>query len=389
MSNYKLCASIKSKKNPDIQCLNKSKKDSDFCGKHRLKSIYFNNNNNNTNDNNTNDIIIDTIDDVDDVDIKDTSNIIDVNCINKIKEEELSIDNLFINIQENKYVSISVIRKTIKNTYLKLFIKIKQSKTNLIINIKKQILKERYYINHEDIIIKIQSVVRMFLKKNRYNCANEIDILTMDTKMEIEYPYFYKFYNKCNNKYYAYDIRLLHKLITSNYKSCPYTLRKFDDEEITRIVSYVNKIQSQNININIIKKLSDEDEIENKAKELFYKINMLDNYTNHKWFLDLDIIELVQLYISAEDIWNYRSSLSPVSKHNIIQDNYIFNIPIPVLRKIKYINKLRNILLDTFTIMVSNGIDINEKKLGAILVLSSLVEVSLNAAVALPHLVQG
>ena len=36
----------------------------------------------------------------------------------------------------------------------------------------------------------------------------------------------------------------------------------------------------------------------------------------------------------------------------------------------------------------SNGIDINEKKLGAILVLSSIVEISVDAANALPHLVQ-
>ena len=59
-----------------------------------------------------------------------------------------------------------------------------------------------------------------------------------------------------------------------------------------------------------------------------------------------------------------------------------------MLRKIKYINKLRNILLKTFDIMISNGIDINEKKLGAILVLSALVEVSINAADSLPHLIQ-
>jgi len=38
--------------------------------------------------------------------------------------------------------------------------------------------------------------------------------------------------------------------------------------------------------------------------------------------------------------------------------------------------------------MISNGIDINEKKLGAILVLSALVEVSINAADSLPHLIQ-
>ena len=49
---------------------------------------------------------------------------------------------------------------------------------------------------------------------------------------------------------------------------------------------------------------------------------------------------------------------------------------------------LRKILINIFTIMVSNGIDINEKKLGAMLILSALVEISPDAAQALPHLIQ-
>jgi len=416
MNNHKkICASIKSKKNPNIQCSNKRKIDSEFCGKHQLSSTYFietiiQNNNEETNDiiiketNNelvqekndelvqekndelvqekndelvqekndelvqekndelvqqTNDMIIQQTNDMiiqqtNDIIIQDNNNelVQDTNDIiiqdNNNEIYEMSINELFMNIQDNKYIPILIIRRTINNTYLKLFINTKQSKSKLIKNIKYQIDRERYYINREDVIKKIQSIVRMFLKKNRYSCVNEIDILTMDNKMEIQNPYFYKFHNKKNNKYYAYDIRLLYMLITSNYKSCPYTLRKFEDDELNKIISYVKKLQSKNINIEIIKDLSKDEIMENKVKDLFYKLNMLDNYTNHKWFLDLDVSQLIQLYISAEDIWNYRSSLSSIAKYNIIQNNYIFNIPVLMLRKIKYINKLRNILLKTF-----------------------------------------
>ena len=49
---------------------------------------------------------------------------------------------------------------------------------------------------------------------------------------------------------------------------------------------------------------------------------------------------------------------------------------------------MRNILLRIFSAMISNGIDINEKKLGAILVLSALVEISPEAFEAMPHLAQ-
>ena len=352
MSSDNLCASIKSKKEINIRCTNKKKNGCDFCGKHQNNPIYFKN-------------------------------------LNEEKKEEiLSVSKLFNFIEEKKNISVLEIRKAIKNSYLKNFINSKLSKINLISNIKNQIIKERYYLNHEESILKIQSIIRMFLKKYRYKCSNDVDILTMVSKMDIEYPYFYRFYNKINKKYYAYDIRLLNNLINSDYKSCPYTFRDFNEEELNSINMYINYLEKNNISIKIVSELNEDEIIENKVKDLFYKINMLDNYTNHKWFLDLNLIELIKLYISAEDIWNYRSLLTQTSKYNIIGNNYIFNYPVFSIKKIKSINKLRNILIDTFNIMISNGIDINEKKLGAILVLSALVEISPDAANALPHLVQ-
>jgi hypothetical protein len=361
MSVNNICLSIKSKKDIHTQCTNRRKSNSDFCGKHQVNPIFFKKQDEQN---------------IDESNVVETENII------------LTINELFTNVMENKTMLISAIRKSIKNSYLKSFINTKLSKQNLIINLRKQIIRERNYINNEDSIIKIQSTIRMFLNKYRYNCVNEIDILTMSNKMELESPYFYRFHNEENKKYYAYDIRLLYSLINSNYPSCPYTFREFNDNEKNKILIHIEKLESNNISVIIKKELNEDEIMENRTKDLFYKINMLDNYTNHKWFLDLDVIRLIKLYIAAEDIWNYRSSLTIQAKYNIIKNNHIFNIPIMLLRKYKYINKLRNILIDTFDIMVSNGIDINEKKLGAILVLSSLVEVSPDAAHALPHLIQ-
>jgi len=115
---------------------------------------------------------------------------------------------------------------------------------------------------------------------------------------------------------------------------------------------------------------------------------MLDNYTSHKWFLDLNLEQLIKLYICAEDIWNYRSQLTPLAKRNIIGENSIFNIQPNMMKRERSIKRIQLVLLDIFEKMISNGIDIHEKKLGAILVLSSLVEVSSEAAYALPHLIQ-
>lgn len=360
MSNCNLCASIKSKKEKHIQCPYKKKENSNFCGKHQINPICFNA-------------------------LKSIENNVKDNIDNN---NYLLVNELLTNVQENKTMTISIIRKSIKNSYLKNFINTKLTKQNLLSNIRMHIFKERNYLNNEDKIILIQSLIRMYVIRYKYICTNEIDILTMNNKLEIGYPYFYRFFNNKNKKYYAYDIRLLHKLINSNYPSCPYTFREFEENEKNDIMLYVQNLEKKNIKIQIVKELTEDEKIENKTKDLFYKINMLDNYTCHKWFMDLDTTKLIKLYIAAEDIWNYRSLLNHQSKYNIIRNNHIFNIPVMMIKKIKSLNKLRNILLDTFDIMISNGIDINEKKLGAILVLSSIVEISIDAANALPHLVQ-
>ena len=106
--------------------------------------------------------------------------------------------------------------------------------------------------------------------------------MTMSNKMEIENPYFYRFYNKQNNKYYAYDIRLLYELIYSNYASVHIHLEVFEQEEINKISNYVSKLKNMNIIVKEEVILTDEEIMENNVKDLFYKINMLDNYTSHK-----------------------------------------------------------------------------------------------------------
>ena len=309
----------------------------------------------------------------------------------KIKEEEskkiiLSKDELMYYVEENKSINVFTIRQSIKQSYLKNLIKTKQSKSKLIECLKELIKKERYYLNFENQIIKIQSIFRMFLKYKRYICFNHIDILSMESKMEIENPYFYRL--KHQDKYFAYDIRGLNDLIYSNYQKCPYTFVEFSEKQKTAIINQVKKLENQNIIVKEKIILTDEQMMENRIKDLFYNINMLDNYTSHKWFLNLDLEQLIKLYISAEDIWNYRSQLNTLAKRNIIGENSIFNIPNNIIKREKSIKRIQLILLDIFEKMIGNGIDIHEKKLGAILVLSSLVEVSAEAAYALPHLIQ-
>ena len=125
-----------------------------------------------------------------------------------------------------------------------------------------------------------------------------------------------------------------------------------------------------------------------KIKDVFYEINMLDNYTNPNWFKNLDYYQLIELYIKTEDIWNYRSNMDLESKKRIVNDGKVFNIPIYIIKKIKSTITLQNIILDDYLKLITEGINREEKKLGAILILTGLVEISIDAADALPHLIQ-
>ena len=361
------CKSIKSKNNINIQCCNISKKGEILCGVHiKSKSITL-----------FKGCVNDTI-------VNDTI----VNDINS-KKKIFSVEDLFDIILNNDNISIYSIRKSINNSYLNKFINTKQSKPLLINCLKNIISKERFYVTHKSYIILIQSYYRRWLIYRKKKCYNDTDILTFTSKYDIPNIYFYIFNDTITKKRYAYDIRTLLQIIDSDYPSCPYTFRTFTNEEKSIIINYKNKLLMNNININIEKeKLSIEEETEMKIKDVFYQINMLDNYTNHVWFKNLNINELVNLYIIMEDIWNYRSNMDIDSKKRIVKNGMIFTTSQQIIKQTKSKIKLQNIILDDFLRLITEGINIDEKKLGAILILTGLVEVSIEAADALPHLIQ-
>ena len=377
--NNSLCHSIKGKNNKNEQCCNKPKPNEKLCGVHlKSKNIIFFNKDMNK-DMNIDNIIKDI--DIDKIDLKDIDH----------DKEELSHtkQDLFDKILQNKYLSVYNLRQSIKTCGLAKLINTKQSKPELIKAIKKIIESERYYISNEKSIILVQSCFRRWLIFRRKQCNNDSDILTFTDKYDIHDKYFYIFNDKISNKKYAYDIRTLIEIVNSEYKSCPYTFRPFTNDEMKDILDYGIKLLKYGINTVIEKqKLSPEEEIEMKMKDIFHQINMLDNYTNYTWFKNLNLYQLMELYIKIQDIWVYRSEISLDAKKKILKNGIAFDIPIPIIKTFKTKIKLQNIILDEFNRFTTDGIDRDEKKLGAILMLTGLVEVSHEAAEALPHLIQ-
>ena len=398
--NNNYCHSVKGKYNINAQCLNKPKTGSNLCGKHvNCKNIiYFNMNNNNN--------ILNEINNLDETFLETPIEIISSPKKNKPPSKELlnieenNKDNennkkiygrleLYERIINNISTCIYSIRKSIKYCKLNTFINTKSSKQVLIADLKKFIAKERYYNANKVKVIFVQSIIRKWLIRRRAVCTNDTDILTFMCKYEIPSQFFYTLHDKITKKYFAYDIRTLLEIINSDYCSCPYTFRKFTDEEKHNIIKYSKRLEEKNIIMKIEKpELNEKEEMEMRMKEVFHKINMLDNYTDHTWFKNLNINQLIGLYVVAEDIWNYRSNMTIESKRRIVKDGIVFNLPINFIKMQKSVSKMQDILLTDFMRCITEGEDINEKKLGAILILTGLVEVSPSAAFALPHLIQ-
>jgi len=389
-----LCKSVKSKTFLNVQCCNKAKPGEIFCGKHlnSKKIILYKESDQESIENNINSIVLSNDTDFDVVHVIDTS-------INSLLETLTKTDiiysknELFQKISMNEYINIGSIRKSIKKCKSLSWINLKSSKQTLIEIIKKEIEKERYYASNIDNIIRIQSYIRMRsvikLVNDIKSCSNDSDILSFTNLFDIEPKYFYIFNDTISGKKYGYDIRTLLEIINSDYPSCPYTIRNFTTDEKEAIFQYRNTLINRGIDVRIEKSiLSPEEEIDMRIKDVFHKINMLDNYTNPLWFKNLKIFELYQLYLRCEDIWNYRTGMSNDAKKKIVSNGCVFNIPIHIIKNITSKIHIQNIILTEFTRMISEGIDREEKKLGAIFILTALVEVSSDAADGLPHLIQ-
>jgi hypothetical protein len=125
-----------------------------------------------------------------------------------------------------------------------------------------------------------------------------------------------------------------------------------------------------------------------RIQELFIEIDLLGNYTNYLWFLNLDRRDYVRLYRVLYDIWNYRGHLSREMKQKIcvIEDPfyningdrlYLYDAPYEIIQEM---------CLRIYEKMVYCGIDEEHRKIGTLHALSALTVISLPARNSIPWL---
>ena len=347
-------------------------------------------------------------DDIINVNSEEIMNLEEVKLEINSKEEEKINQEKQIKIvktikQQNIIISDLIHDKTLTMPILKALaksykIKVSGNKTVLMNRIQLH-LKQFFSIR------KIQKICRKYLIKKmnqlkgpaiikRQLCTNELDFLTGDKIIDIPYSQFFS-YTDVDNFVYGFDIISLYNLILKSEKGVKNPYNRKDISPLI-IKNMRNMIRISNL-INIKTETSIPSIIISTAKntelrilDLFQNIDSLGNYSNPKWFSDLNHLQYIRLMREIMDIWTYRAQLSFEVKRQICPplgdpfSNFNYNY----IRTETNIDLVKIKILEILERFVNSGIDKDSKCLGAYYVLGALTIVSYPAADALPWLFQ-
>ena len=277
--------------------------------------------------------------------------------------------------------------KSNKKKYKKIKIKIKKNK----IKIKKNKIKK---------IIKLQSIFRKFLIKNnifyrgkscycRNIVNNATDCLSFDEIVNISVKDYFS-YTDSNNFIWGFNILTFKELCKSNKKNVinPYNMQPINDIYIQKFNQLLKNIEKKRKIEFKYDKLKPELKLQQRCVKIFQIMDSLKQYTQCEWFLNLNLIQLINFYVQLEDIWNYRAGISNKEKLNYTKNGKLFEINVKDIKKIKNKIKLSNIILDECERLITEGKTVSDKTTGALWVLSALTIVSKKARDALPWLFQ-
>ena len=300
------------------------------------------------------------------------------------------------------------------------------------------------YFNTNASALRIQTCFRSWISRyivrlrgpaymDKSICVNDTDFCSMEPLSEIESNYFFSF---TDSKQFTYGfnvsslIEMLKRSENINTVLNPYTRDALSPMILKNIVSLYNlsfilcpnfhktnlpyvipKMTSTNVmrarsrgidyepitrTINSIEDLTRYNHIRqirttnqnNRISELFIEIDLLGNYTNKDWFINLEIRDYIRLYRKLYEIWYYRSNLSREVQNSICPYYAPFDgiFSRPLLHSELGLEQIKTACLIVFENMVYSGINIEYRKIGTLHALSALTLVSAPARETMPWL---
>tara|TARA_B100000575_G_C23137730_1_gene661347 strand:- start:1660 stop:2676 length:1017 start_codon:yes stop_codon:yes gene_type:complete len=221
----------------------------------------------------------------------------------------------------------------------------------------------------------------------RHLVSNQTDCTSLENITDISIGEYFG-YKDQSNIYWGFNISTFKELLQFNFNN-PYNTIAFSDgvkERFNKLLSLYEKNSTVKIPCEVVK--DPYVKLQQKCVEIFQIMDGLKQYTQCRWFLDLNLHQLKELYKQVEDIWNYRINLSPQEKCKYVTDGKLFIYNNNYIQKINSKLKLANIILDNFKRLVTEGQTVEDRTTGSLWILSGLTIVSNDARNALPWLFQ-
>lgn len=239
-------------------------------------------------------------------------------------------------------------------------------------------------------LVKIQSLARRLIIKQRVerrtkpeSPINVTDFLYDVHYLEISEALYIDFFD-ADKKRYFFDLRSLKTHIDTSGMTNPYTRNEISPENQKLILDKVNETEKKGKKTQVEKTVfnSKEKEVEMRVLDVFQKINALDNYVDHNWFMDMNSSQLKKLYSVCEDTFNYRSQLPFNKKRDLVKNGLAFPIHPSKVHIINSLTQIREICITEFERFATEGKTKDDCKLGTMLMLTAFVEVCPKAAAA-------
>lgn len=260
-----------------------------------------------------------------------------------------------------------------------------------------------YFLKYSKFAIKIQRLCKCYFMRRinnliglapykRHLCVNDTDFLSMDNLCDLEYFNFFSVNQ--NNTYFGFELKSFHNLINNMKYNVinPYNRVKFMEDDINRFKDLLRLLKIAKIKINLqidspIKSMKEQ--LQLRLTSLFIDMDLLGNYTDIKWFMNLKRNDIIKLLKELKDIWSYRVDLTIETKRNICPPSgqpFYHN-------RTSELYSYTDLQLKTYAVsvmenMVIRGTSFDYKYMGSSFLLSALTLVSLDAAESMPWLYQ-
>tara|TARA_B110000305_G_C19434223_1_gene637938 strand:- start:418 stop:1446 length:1029 start_codon:yes stop_codon:yes gene_type:complete len=326
----------------------------------------------------------------------------------KVNEEDFKIlpPDKFIDFLDYDY-NVKQLKNIIKE-YNKIIKDNKNGSCVLKLSGNKNELNNRiyYFMRNTYFITKLQSHFRRYLiykfykiikrnnKINNKDYNNDTDFYTMD-KISSICPIFIYYYTDEDNFNYRFRITSLIKQFKMKVFLNPYNRKVFEDNTISDIL-FIARVYSlytnlcENNDIEIDSNVSNKQSVITGIRDIFHTIDLLGNYTDPKWFLDLNRRQITIFIKELYDIWNYRAQLNEAIKYEIcpLNGNPFMNIGMHNINRSLEYNYLQEQSLKIMKNMINTTASDTNKSLAALYILSALTIVSDIAADSMPWLYQ-